>query len=76
MATDVGADGAAFSLGRAEERPSADAAGDDASGPYPAELVCARRPDGGRDAYYSKAMRQFAGIELGDDRIPDETTFA
>ena len=24
--------------------------------------------------YDSDAMRQFAGIELGDDRIPDETT--
>ena len=24
--------------------------------------------------YDSKAMRRFAGIELGDDRIPDETT--
>ena len=24
--------------------------------------------------YDSEAMRRFAGIELGDDRIPDETT--
>ena len=25
--------------------------------------------------YDSEAMRRFAGIDLGDDRIPDETTF-
>ncbi|WP_241691213.1 transposase, partial [Roseovarius sp. A46] len=24
--------------------------------------------------YDSEAMRRFAGVELGDDRIPDETT--
>jgi len=24
--------------------------------------------------YDSEAMRRFAGIELGDDRVPDETT--
>jgi hypothetical protein len=36
--------------GRAEGRAPTDAAGDDAAGPLPAELVCVERPDGGGDA--------------------------
>jgi IS5 family transposase len=31
-------------------------------------------PLAGEILYDSEAMRHFAGIELGDDRIPDETT--
>ena len=35
---------------------------------------CASDPVAEETLYDSEAMRRFAGIELGDDRIPDETT--
>jgi hypothetical protein len=40
----------------------------------PSAVGCAERSDGRGSLYDSDAMRRFAGLELGDDRIPDETT--
>ncbi len=50
MDTFGGADRAALPEGRAERRPSPDAAENDAAGLLPAELVCAERSDGRGDA--------------------------
>jgi hypothetical protein len=44
--------------------PPADAAGDDAAGLFPAELVCLERSDGEESLYDSEAMRRFAGSSL------------
>lgn len=52
----------------------ADAVGDDVAGVFPSELVWVERSDRWRNLYDSRAMRRFAGIDLGDDRIPDEAT--
>lgn len=54
---------------------SADAVANDVVDLFPSELVCAERHDAEEMLYDdSKAMRRFAGIELGDGRIPDEFT--
>jgi IS5 family transposase len=62
-----------YPTGRAEGWTPANTAGDDATRLLPSELVCPERSDGRGDALHSEAMRRFAGIELGDDRISDET---
>lgn len=69
----AGVDRAALSVGGAKGWASTDAAGGDAVGLLPAELVRAASL-AEETLYDSEAMRRFAGFELGDDRIPDETT--
>jgi hypothetical protein len=68
----AGADRAAPSEGRTEGRAPADAAGGDAAGLLASQNWYALSdPMAEETLYDGEAMRRFAGIELGDDRIPD-----
>jgi transposase, IS5 family len=62
-----------LSKGGAEGRTPPDAAGDDAAGLLASQNWYALSDPMAEETLYhrSEAMRRFAGIELGDDRIPD-----
>ena len=68
-------DRAALSQGRSARRAAAVPTADDAAHLLPAAVVQPVRSRGAEEALYDiQSMRAFAGLELGRDAIPDETT--
>ena len=64
-----------YPKGRPEGWAPADAAGDDAAGLFPAELVCPERPDGRRDAcMIARRCAALPGSSWVMTASPDETT--
>jgi len=69
-----GADRAALPLVRAEGRPSADGPETMLGGYFLQNWYALSDPMAEETLYDGEARWRFAGIELGDGRIPDETT--